>query len=79
MEKIMTKKIVLSDNALTVAKARYFNEGETWESCVRRVSKVVASVEKDKEDYQEKFFEMIHSMNFIPAGRVLRNAGKAKG
>jgi len=69
------KKVVLSKNAEIVAKARYFNEGEDWQACSRRVAEAVASVEKDKSGYTEKFGEMIYKMDFIPAGRILRNAG----
>jgi len=75
----MSKKVVLSKNAEEVAKARYFNEGEDWEACTRRVAEAVASVEKDKAGYAEKFGDMIYNMDFIPGGRILRNAGRAKG
>ena len=69
------KKVVLSKNAEEVAKARYFNDGEDWEACSRRVAEAVSSVEKDKAEYSEKFGEMIYKMDFLPAGRILRNAG----
>lgn len=73
------KKVVLSDNALQVAQARYFNNGEDWETCTYRVGKAVAETEKDKLDYASKFHEMIYNMDFIPGGRILRNAGRPKG
>lgn len=69
------KKVVLSKNAEEVASARYFNEGEDWQLCSRRVAEAVSSIEKDKSGYTEKFGEMIYKMDFIPAGRILRNAG----
>ena len=75
----MAKKIVLSSNAEEVAKSRYYNNGEDWESCCRRVSEAVASVEKDKIGYSEKFGEMIYNMDFLGGGRILRNSGKQKG
>ena len=75
----MAKNIELSANAEEVAKARYFNNGENWETATYRVAEAVASVEKDKKLYTEKFHEMIYNMDFIPAGRILRNAGKQKG
>ena len=71
----MSKKVKLTQNAEEVAKARYYNNGEDWESCTRRVAEAVASVEKDKAGYTEKFHEMIYNMDFLPAGRILRNAG----
>ena len=73
------KKVVLSKNAEEVAKARYFNDGEDWEACSRRVAEAVASIEKDKAEYSEKFGEMIYKMDFLPAGRILRNASRSKG
>ncbi len=73
------KKVVLSKNAEEVAKARYFNDGEDWEACSRRVAEAVSSVEKDKAEYAEKFGEMIYKMDFLPAGRILRNASRSKG
>ena len=75
----MGKKVILSKNAEEVAKSRYFNEGEDWETCTRRVADAIAHVEKDKEIYAQKFQEMIYNMDFIPAGRILRNASRAKG
>ena len=75
---MMNKKIKLSDNALEVAQSRYFDNGEDWEACAQRVGHGVASVESDKS-YKDKFVEMIANMDFIPAGRVLRNAGRPKG
>lgn len=75
----MTKKIILSDNALEVSKIRYFDNEEDWEKCTYRVATSIAAVEKNKEEYASKFHEMIYNMDFIPAGRILRNAGKPKG
>lgn len=73
------KKVVLSKNAEEVAKARYFNDGEDWESCSRRVAEAVAAVEKDKDLWTEKFGEMIYNMDFLGGGRILRNSGRTKG
>ena len=74
----MNKKIKLSENALEVAHKRYYDNGEDWEACAQRVAFAVASVENDKS-YKDKFYEMIANMDFIPAGRILRNAGRPKG
>src|SRR5271157_4520627 len=75
----MTKKITLSENAFEVAQVRYFNDGEDWEKCTFRVASAVAGIEKNKEEYITKFHEMINNMDFLPAGRILRNAGRPKG
>ena len=75
----MSKKVKLSENAEEIARARYYNNGEDWEKCASRVSEAVAFVEKDKALYTGKFFDIIYNMDFIPAGRILRNAGKSRG
>lgn len=70
----------LSDNAITVAKNRYFMEGEDWESCAGRVGQIVAGSENSHMiRYAMKFSEMIFNMDFLPGGRILRNAGRARG
>jgi len=68
--------VELSENAQKVAESRYFRNGEDWESCCRRVSHKIASVEEKevKEEWEEKFFDMIYNLHALPGGRVLRNA-----
>ena len=74
------KKEVLSENATEVASSRYFMEGEDWEGCVNRVADVIANPEMEKKPkYKELFSEMIYNMDFLPAGRILRNAGRPRG
>ncbi|WP_033159960.1 vitamin B12-dependent ribonucleotide reductase [Mycoplasmoides alvi] len=49
-----------------------------YEQIARRVAKNLASVENKRskrEEYEEKFYKQISSMNFVPAGRVLFGAG----
>ncbi len=76
----MKPKIVLSENAKKVAESRYFMEGEDWEGCVNRVSDIISTPEGDKKNlYREQFGEMIYNMDFLPAGRILRNAGRPRG
>jgi len=71
--------INLSENALTVAKSRYFLENENWETCTRRVSEYIGNNESNKAEYINKFHETIYNMDFIPGGRILRNAGRPRG
>lgn len=74
------KKLELSENALAVAKSRYFMNGEDWSDCALRVANLVSSIEPtNKEKIKESFHEMIHNMDFIPGGRILRNAGRPRG
>ncbi len=58
-----------------VAKRKYFLYGEknVKEIC-ENVSKEIASVEKEKDKWEKKFFDIIFSGEFIPAGRILANA-----
>lgn len=73
------KKIQLSEKATQVAEKRYFMEGEDWESCTKRVAKIISSVESSAREYEEKFYEMLSNQDFICAGRILRNVGRTKG
>jgi len=70
----------LSENATTVAQSRYFMNGEDWNECSLRVANVIASPEtNDKAKIKDTFHEMIYNMDFIPGGRILRNAGRPRG
>lgn len=44
---------------------------DTW----RRVAKKLASVERDKKEWEEKFYELMRGFSFVPGGRILSNAG----
>jgi ribonucleoside-diphosphate reductase alpha chain len=66
----------LSDNAEQVAQSRYFMEGEDWEKCTYRVADAISSVEKGATKYKDLFHQIICEMDFLPAGRILRNAGR---
>jgi ribonucleoside-diphosphate reductase alpha chain len=70
----------LSNNAIEVAESRYFMEDEDWEACAGRVGRVVASRENSHMfEYAGKFSEIIYNMDFLPGGRILRNAGRQAG
>jgi len=70
----------LSENALQIAAARYFMEGEMWEDCARRVGGEMANVENGMAStYKEQFSEMIYDMDFLPGGRILRNSRRPRG
>ncbi len=74
------KKNELSQNALTVAKKRYFMNGEDWEACTKRVASVISSPDvANKQKVQDDFQEMIYNMDFLPGGRILRNTGRPRG
>lgn len=77
----MKKYNVISDNALKIAKDRYFFDDEsTWEDCSKRVGSYVADVENGNKDYySDQFAEIIYNMDFLPGGRILRNAKRHSG
>ena len=78
----------LTETAETVLKRRYYlkdSEGqllENWESLCRRVSQAVAKVDEgmpDAGDLADRFFAMIHSLDFLPNSPCLMNAGTDLG
>jgi ribonucleoside-diphosphate reductase alpha chain len=74
------KKSQLSDNALQVAKNRYFFDNEDWEGCAERVASVISMPETSNSNkYREEFGNMIYNMDFLPGGRILRNCGRPRG
>jgi ribonucleoside-diphosphate reductase alpha chain len=81
----------LSVNGLLIAKSRYLQidpTGQTIETpkeMFRRVAKSMAQIEKrygkideDIRRYNDEFFEILNSLEFVPSGRILANAGKPK-
>lgn len=77
---MVKSKIELSENSLAVATSRYFMDGENWQMCTERVANAISSVEGPKRlEYKNKFHEMLYNMDFLCAGRILRNAGRQKG
>lgn len=71
----------LSDYALTIAQKRYFiDEYEDWSALSYRVGGEVARAENGLGGkYREQFAEIIYNMEFLPAGRILRNTGRPRG
>ncbi len=79
----------LTENALKVLKARYLlkdekgNITETPEEMFRRVSETVASAESlyggNLDEWEEKFYEIMTNLRFLPNSPTLMNAGKDMG
>ncbi|NLZ16174.1 MAG: adenosylcobalamin-dependent ribonucleoside-diphosphate reductase [Desulfobulbaceae bacterium] len=83
-----TPRPQLTATAETVLARRYYlkdSEGrilENWESLCRRVARAIARVDKDQPDagdLEERFFKMIHSLDFLPNSPCLMNAGTELG
>ncbi len=71
--------MTLSEKANKTFNLKYkTKEDETWEGACLRVAQHVASAEVDEEkrkEYEQKFFELIYNLVFLPGGRILANAG----
>jgi ribonucleoside-diphosphate reductase alpha chain len=79
----------LTSNALTVLKARYLSRDkngkitESPEQMLRRVARAIASSELlyggDPGEWEEKFYDAMSSLLFLPNTPALINAGKDQG
>ncbi len=66
-----------NDLAVDVLRSKYLAPGETgplqmWD----RIARSMASVEKDKEYWYDRFFSLLLDFKFIPGGRVMHGAGR---
>lgn len=65
-----------SENALKVLGKRYYRFNEkTPEECFMRVAKCIASKEKDKEYWINKFYDVMINRDFLPNSPTIMNAG----
>jgi len=79
----------LSENALKVLRARYLlkdEKGEVIESpkeMFQRVSHAIAAAEKlyhnDARFWEERFYDLMTSLKFLPNSPAIMNAGKSMG
>lgn len=69
---------MLSKNANAVTSKRYFHEAETWSTLSLRVAVAVSAYEKRQSYWADRFGKAICDLEFIPGGRILRNAGMLK-
>ncbi|MFN3479219.1 MAG: adenosylcobalamin-dependent ribonucleoside-diphosphate reductase [Thermodesulfovibrionales bacterium] len=81
--------MILTENALRVLRARYLLKDEhgrvieTPEEMFRRVAKTVASAERlyggDPARWEDRFFDVMTDLRFLPNSPTLMNAGKDIG
>jgi len=77
----MNKEIEINPPFQQKTSERIYIETYKWETdknvydTFRRVAKHIASIEKDKEQWEEKYYELLSSFRYVPAGRILSNAG----
>lgn len=65
--------------SLDIFKSRYaFTEEESWEEFARRVAVQMAKAEapEKQKEYEQAFFEIIASNEFVPGGRICYNSGR---
>jgi len=72
----MSKAVCDLKGGSCVAEARYYSEGEDWDKLAMRVSQAIGVNESDIVVAQT--YDIINRKEFIPGGRILRNAGKLK-
>lgn len=66
---------MFSENAKKVLKKRYLRDGETIEDLFRRVAKNIASGTNNPKEYEEKFYNEMINLKFLPNSPTLMNAG----
>ncbi len=81
--------VELTDNALKALRARYLLKNErgmvveTPDQMMRRVARHIASAEriykKDPQEWEEKFYNLLANLKFLPNSPALMNAGKEIG
>ena len=65
----------LTELSNEIFKSTYQYDNETIDQLWLRVGSHLASVEKEKEYYSQQFYNVLKDFKFIPAGRILSNAG----
>jgi ribonucleoside-diphosphate reductase alpha chain len=87
-ERLTRKKVVLSDNAMTVLEKRYLKKDdngaviEAPEDLFFRVAENIASAEKafnseaNTELWTEKFYNIMVDLDFLPNSPTIMNAGR---
>lgn len=66
----------------TIWKERYALPGETkWEQTAQRIARFAAQAERNDEDqvkWYNQFLDLIYNLSFLPGGRIMANAGRAR-
>ena len=74
-------KFKISRNAKVILEKRYLRDGESPEGLFRRVAKAISQAEPDESCaiWEDRFFELLSSLKFLPNSPTLVNAGTQKG
>ena len=79
----LTKQVLTRTAETVLARRYYLKDGdgetiETWETLCKRVSKAVAEVDKESDQFEalrESYFRMMYHLDFLPNSPCLMNAG----
>ena len=63
--------VTLTENAQTLHKKRYSNNGEDWISTCARVSQAIT----DDTEWQDRYFHLMSELKFLPNSPTIMNAG----
>ena len=69
----------LTENAVTILRTRYLQEGETPEGLFRRVANAIAAPETEQEFWADQFYDLMADCVFMPNSPTLFNAGTGAG
>lgn len=69
----------LTENAVTILRTRYLQEGETPEGLFRRVANAIAAPETEREFWSDQFYDLMADCVFMPNSPTLFNAGTGAG
>ena len=75
MEFGMTDRFTNSFSHETLYQKYKFTNDNSIEDTWKRVAKDLASVERDKDKWEQKFYETLEDFKFVPGGRITSNAG----
>lgn len=66
--------------AYEIFQDKYAQPGEKdWSDCITRVARHISQAENGNQiEWQEKFFNVMKNMDFIPGGRILAGAAKPR-
>ena len=75
MEFGMTDRFTNSFSHETWYQKYKFTNDNSIEDTWKRVAKDLASVESEKDKWEQKFYETLEDFKFVPGGRITSNAG----
>ncbi|MCG7755891.1 MAG: hypothetical protein LZF63_04450, partial [Nitrosomonas sp.] len=70
-----------SPSASGIPNIVHYERGAALDACIedtwQRVAKALAEPENNPDDWQSRFYSILHDFKFLPGGRILAGAGTA--